>query len=120
MTDYSSMSLEDLQALMERRQKEFEEVEKAFADRTKDKEAITLKWGTLKAWDVRSEASQKLVDEFFKDGVCMSAMMDRPGPERRQVLCRLIEQLDGTVFNDWEDKFMTKQEAIKYVTEYGS
>jgi hypothetical protein len=82
-------------------------------------EHLDLKWGTVKGWSGLSEASQEIMKRFFADGMCMSAMADHPDENRRRILCELIDQLDGVIWNDWDDVEMTKDEAKRYVTEYG-
>lgn len=82
-------------------------------------ESLLLKWGTVKGWDDLSEKSQEIMQRFFADGVCMSAAMDKPDDDRRAILCELIDQLDGKIQNDWSGETLTKDEAKKYVFEYG-
>lgn len=82
-------------------------------------ESLLLKWGTVKGWDNLSEKSYEIMQRFFADGVCMSAAMDHPDDARKAILCELIDQLDGEIQNDWSGEMMTKDEAKKYVTEYG-
>src|SRR6186997_268451 len=82
-------------------------------------ESLLLKWGTVKGWDELSEKSQEIMRRFFADGMCMSAAMDKPDAARRAILCELIDQLDGEIQNDWSGDMMSKEEAKKYVLEYG-
>ena len=82
-------------------------------------ETLTLKWGTVKGWSDLSEKSIKLMERYFSDGVPMSAMTDHPDEARRAVLCELIEQIDGEIWNDWEGTKLSKAEAKQYVCEYG-
>jgi len=84
------------------------------------KEELTLKWGTAKGWHNLSDNSISIMKRYFADGMPLSAMGDRPTPERRAILCELIDQLDGEIINDWEGGLMTKDAAKKYVMEYGS
>lgn len=81
-------------------------------------ERLDLKWGTVKGWSNLSESSIALLEEYFKDGVPLSAMGDSPTKERIEILCRVIDNLDGTIYNDWEGKIMSKDEAKKYVCDY--
>lgn len=67
-----------------------------------------------------SEKSQAILERYFADGVPMSCMGDHPNADRKAILCELIDQLDGEIWNDWEGRTMTKDEAKKYVTEYRS
>ena len=82
-------------------------------------ENLSLKWGTIKGWGNLSEKSQAIIGRYFADGVSMSCAMDHPDAERKAILCELIDQLDGEIQNDWTGKPMTKDEAKKYVLEYG-
>lgn len=84
------------------------------------KEQLDLKWGTVKGWKHLSEKSVEIMQRYFADGMPLSAMGDRPTADRREILCELIDQLDGEIWNDWDGKTMSKDEAKKYVREYGS
>lgn len=83
-------------------------------------EGLTLKWGTVKGWDNLSEASQEILRRYFADGEPLSAMSDRPNPDRVAILCELIEQLNGEIWNDWDGVIMSKEDAKKYVQNYAS
>jgi len=85
-----------------------------------EKEKLTLKWGTVKGWDNLSEKSQAIMARYFEDGVPSSCATDRPDADRKQILCELINQLEGTIFLDWDGKFVTKDEAKEYITTYGA
>jgi hypothetical protein len=82
-------------------------------------ESLLLKWGTVKGWDDFSEKSQAILSRYYADGEPMSAAMDHPDEARREILCELIDQLDGEIQNDWTGKMMTKDEAKAYVRDYG-
>lgn len=82
-------------------------------------ESLTLKWGTIKGWDDLSESSLEIVRRYFADGQPLSCMADRPDEDRKQILCELIDQLDGEIYLDWDGKYVTRDEAKKYVTTYG-
>jgi len=81
-------------------------------------ESLLLKWGTIKGWSDISDRSLEIMKRFFADGMSMSAAMDKPGEERRAILCELIDQLDGEIKNDWTGEKMSKDDAKKYVLEY--
>lgn len=81
-------------------------------------EHLLLKWGTVKGWDNASEASQALLRRFFADRKSLGAMTDHPDDERVEILCELIDQLDGEIQYDWTGKTMTKDEAKAYVRDY--
>jgi hypothetical protein len=82
---------------------------------------LRLKWGTLKAWDCEnaSPKAQELLESFL-EGSSMSCAMDKPDERRKKLLCDLIDEIDGNIHLDWEGKDVTKDEAKKYVMEYGS
>jgi len=83
-------------------------------------ESLALKWGTIKRYSNLSEKSQEIVKRFYAaEGVPMSAMLDRPDKDRKAILCELIDQIDGDIYNDWDGKDMTKDEAKNYVQTYG-
>lgn len=83
-------------------------------------ESLLLKWGTVKGWDDLTEKSQEIIGRFFADGVSLSCATDHPDDARKAILCELIDQLDGKIQNDWSGKIMSKDDAKKYVIEYGN
>jgi len=83
--------------------------------------SIFLKWGTVKGWDfddTTSEAFRLL--KAYMEGSPASCMADHPGEERKNLLCKVIDKIDGEIRNDWTGEIMTKQEAKKYVMDYRS
>ena len=83
-------------------------------------EGITLKWGTLKGWSIKTEATRAALQAYMDAGpVCYSAMAQRDTPEQKQALCNAIDVVDGEIWNDWDGVAMTKDEAKAYVMNYG-
>lgn len=82
-------------------------------------ESLSLKWGTLKSWDIESEAAKAALKKWADGGVSFSAMSQRNSDEQRQALCELIDAVDGPIVNDWSGETLSKEEAKKYVLEYG-
>jgi hypothetical protein len=82
--------------------------------------SLTLKWGTVKGWDGLEGETLDILKRYFKDGVPMGCASDKPNEERRKILCELIDKVDGEIWNDWDGVVMTKDEARKYVTDYGN
>lgn len=80
---------------------------------------ITLKWGTLKSWDLAGEKCAEILKKFFDSGVSCSAALQRNTPEQRELICQLIDEsgLDE-IYLDWDGKYVSKDEAKKYVMEY--
>lgn len=83
-------------------------------------ESLLLKWGTLKGWDLKTETSKAAAQKYFDAGdVSMSCMAQRDNDAQKQALCDLIDAIDGEIQNDWSGEIMTKDEAKRYVMEYG-
>lgn len=84
---------------------------------SKENYYLLLKWGSIKGWNVPKDLLP-LIEEYYSDGVPLSAMADRPDDARKQILCKLIDKFDGIITNDWSGETYTKAEAKKYVMEY--
>ena len=85
---------------------------------------LTLKWGTLKGWNFSGlpEAqaqAQALLKRYNELGSSMSAMMQHDTPEQKEIVCELIDLMPGEIYLDWDAKYVSKDEAKKYVLEYG-
>jgi len=85
-------------------------------------ESLTLKWGSLKHWDLSEDGPAfELLKKWHALGVSMSAMMHRDTPEQKQILCDLIDAADvENIYLDWDGEEVTKEDAKKYVMEYGN
>lgn len=84
-------------------------------------EHLTLKWGTLKAWhfDESNEKAGALLKRYGEIGSSMSAMLQHDTPEQKQIICDLIDAGNfETVFLDWDNKDVSKDEAKAYVMNY--
>ncbi|MFN3858164.1 MAG: hypothetical protein ACK4RV_10460 [Caulobacter sp.] len=82
-------------------------------------ESLRLKWGTLKAWELRTEESYAAFERYVAEGVSGSAALQHDTPAQKQAICDLIDAINGPITNDWSGETMTKDEAKKYVMEYG-
>ena len=86
----------------------------------KEKDSLTLKWGTLKAWDFHSDECIKLLKEYGELGASISVICQHDTPRQKEILCELIDKGNFKyVWNDWDDKKMTKEQAKEYVINYG-
>jgi hypothetical protein len=87
----------------------------------KNTNKLTLKWGTLKAWNfTNSEKGIELLEEYGEIGSSYSAMQQRDTPRQKEIICELIDLCDeNTVYMDWESKYVSRQEAKDYVMNYG-
>lgn len=85
-----------------------------------ERDYLALKWGTLKGWNLKSEAAQAAMQAYFDAGkVTGSAMLQHDTPAQVDAICALIDALDAdTVYLDWDGKDVTKEEAKIYVREY--
>ena len=81
---------------------------------------LTLKWGTLKSWDIEgNEAAIKIMKRYNEIGSCASAMMQEATPEQKELICQLIDLMPGDIHLDWDNVEVSKEDAKKYVMEYG-
>lgn len=88
---------------------------------TKDKDYLLLKWGTLKGWKIKTESARAAFQHYADTGKhSLSAAMQYDDDDQKKALCDLIDAIDGKIQNDWSGKYMTKDEAKRYVIEYGS
>ena len=86
-----------------------------------EKESLTLKWGTLKAWSFHSDECTKLFKEYCDIGSSMSAMCQHDTPRQKEILCELIDKGNfKKVFLYWDGVWVSKLKAKKYVMEYGT
>ncbi len=83
-----------------------------------DKESLLLKWGTLKGWELKTEKSKAIIRRYIDLGVSYSCMAQKDTPEGKQIICELIDAVDGEIQNDWTGNFMSKDEAKDYVMNY--
>ena len=83
----------------------------------KGEDYLLLKWGTLKDWSgVHTPEAREIIDEYLKSGVGYSAM-SRDDPEQKEILCRLVDAIDGKIQNDWDGEFYTKDQAKRYIRD---
>ena len=81
---------------------------------------VRLKWGTLKAWNFKgNEEAEKLLDRYEEIGSSFSAIKQKDTPEQKEIICKLIDLAYGKIHLDWDDKYVSKAEAKKYVMKYG-
>ncbi len=84
------------------------------------KESLTLKWGTLKAWDFHTPLAEKLLREYVEIGASMSAAMQHDTPRQKEIIYELIDVGNfDTVLLDWDGIKVSKEKAKEYVIGYG-
>ena len=84
-------------------------------------EYISLKWGTLKAWKLTSAKGLELMKKYHELGSTYSAMQQHDTQEQKEIICQMIDECSAdTIHLDWDGLDVTKEEAKKYVLEYGN
>ena len=83
--------------------------------------SLTLKWGNIKGWDGFEENTPAgdALQKYLDSGQGWAAMQ-RQTPEQREIICEVIDAIDGEIHDDWNGGTMTKDEAKDYVRNYGS
>lgn len=83
-------------------------------------ESLSLKWGTLKGWELESDKAKEIMRRYIDIGASYSAMAQKDTPEQKQLICDLIDAIDGEIDNDWTGEVMSKDAAKNYVMTYRS
>lgn len=78
---------------------------------------LTLKWGSVKAWELHTDAAVEALQKWADFGVSMSAMAQRDTPEQQEALLAAIDTMDE-IYLDWDDKYVSREEAKEYVRSY--
>lgn len=82
------------------------------------KNSLTLKWGTVKAWDIESDEALAALKKWADFGMCASAACQKDTPEQKQALLDAIDFMDE-IYLDWGGKYVSREEAKQYVLNYG-
>lgn len=80
---------------------------------------LSLKWGTLKSWDIHSETGRALLKRYHEIGSSLSGMAQRDTPEQKEIICQLIDGCAGDIYLDWDGEYISKEKAKEYVRGYG-
>src|SRR5262245_5361682 len=87
---------------------------------SREKDYLTLKWGTLKGYNFHGDKAKKLLEEYYEIGSSMSAMTQRDTPRQKEIICELIDIGNfKTVHLSWDGVDVSKAKAKKYVINYG-
>lgn len=82
-------------------------------------ESLTLKWGALKGWSLKTDASRAAFKRYADLGMSLSAMAQHDTPEQQTALLDLIDVVDcDEIYLDWDGKYVSKDEAKDYVRNY--
>lgn len=82
---------------------------------------LLLKWGTLKGWCFENspEALERF-KEYVEIGASWSAMAQQDTPRQKELICEMIDLINGPIENDWTgETYENKEDAKKYILEYG-
>lgn len=82
------------------------------------KEYLLLKFGTVVYWNLLSDTKKSIVEKYFQYPVSRSLISQKDTQEQKKILCDLIDNLDGEIQEDWDGKFLTKEEAKDYIMNY--
>lgn len=83
---------------------------------------LLLKWGTLKGFCFEnSPEAFEACKEYHEIGASISVMMQKDTPRQKELLCIMIDKVNGNVSSDWtgEDWTNDRNAAKKYVMDYG-
>jgi len=83
-------------------------------------DSITLKWGTLKGWDIESDEASKALQKYADFGMSMWCATQHDTPEQKQALIDALFLMDEIWLLDWEGKQVNAEEAKEYILNYGN
>jgi len=82
-------------------------------------DSLTLKWGTLKSWNINSERGIALLQRYREIGQAWSAVHQIDTPEQKEIICQLIDGCDGDIYLEWGSGGpVSKDKAKEYVRRY--
>lgn len=83
-------------------------------------QSLTLKWGNVKGWEGVAEGTpfRAALDKYLDSGQGFSAMQ-RQTDEQRELICAVIDVVEGEIHDDWNGGTMSKDDAKAYVRDYG-
>jgi hypothetical protein len=91
------------------------------AEEKENNDYLLLKWGTLKAWCFEnSPEALEALKEYNEIGSSMSAMMQRDTDRQKELICTMIDKVNGSVTSDWDgvDYTDNRQGAKDYIMNY--
>ena len=83
---------------------------------------LLLKWGTIKGYCFKnSDEAFELLKQYNALGTTLSVMAQKDTPEQKQLICKMIDVVNGPIQNDWTgETYSDKESAKKYVLEYNT
>jgi hypothetical protein len=85
-----------------------------------EKDYLLLKWGTLKGWKLKnSPKAFEALKEYNEIGMSMSALLKKDTKRQKELICKMIDSVNGEVQNDWTGEvYENKEDAKKYILNY--
>src|SRR5690348_4600625 len=80
--------------------------------------SLTLKWGTVKGWDLQTPEAKLAIQKWQDYGTSLSAACQHDSPEQKQALLDAIDLMDE-IYLDWDDRYVSREEAKEYILNYG-
>lgn len=74
------------------------------------KNSLTLKWGTVKGWELHTPEAVAALQKWADFGVDDT-------PEQVEALLAAIDHMDE-IYLDWDGKYVSREEAKEYVRSY--
>lgn len=78
---------------------------------------LTLKWGTVKGWDLETDGAKEALQRWADMGASKSALTHEDTEEQKEALCEAIGHMDE-IWLDWDGRRVTCDEAREYVRDY--
>lgn len=81
---------------------------------------VLLKFGTLKAWNLsNSPEALKALEKWAAEGMASSVLAQEDTPYQKELICEVIDKVNGFIQNDWTGEvYKDREDAKKYVMEY--
>lgn len=85
----------------------------------KEISSLSLKFGTLKAWDLKTKEQLEILKKYSKLGMAGGAAQQEDTSEQKKLICELIDTITNPrgIFLDWDGVYVSKKKAKKYVME---
>jgi hypothetical protein len=74
------------------------------------KPGLSLKMGRLKSIETPTEQELLVIEKYEK--------AKDQSEEQKKFLCELIDLWSGKIFLDWDQEYISKEKAKKYIKEY--
>lgn len=85
----------------------------------KEISSLSLKFGTLKAWDLKTKEQLDILKKYSKLGMAAGAAQQEDTPEQKKLICELIDTITNPrgIFLDWDGVYVSRKKAKQYVMQ---